>query len=80
MPHNAGFNHADQIGLARQRLKSPFAHHWNVFCSEDGRGLVGTPENRGTRPMKIILLMALFCAIAAASRRGEESKSAQATG
>jgi hypothetical protein len=30
--------------------------------------------------MKIILLMALFCAIAAASRRGDARKSAQATG
>jgi hypothetical protein len=30
--------------------------------------------------MKIILLMALFCAIAAASRRGDDSKSAQTAG
>jgi len=28
--------------------------------------------------MKIIILMALFCAIALAARRGEQSKSAQA--
>jgi hypothetical protein len=30
--------------------------------------------------MKILILMALFCAIAAASRRRDESKSAEAAG
>jgi hypothetical protein len=30
--------------------------------------------------MKIIILMALFCAIAAAARRGDQSKSPQAAG
>jgi hypothetical protein len=69
---------SEQIIVARRCLKSPFAHLWNAICKDTCAGL-SARQSRGTKQMKILILMALFCAIAVASRRNR-NESAEAAG
>jgi hypothetical protein len=66
------------IGVASAPLKSPFAQDWNAICLQSLEGWwrkrYAGRAKAVNGPMKILILVALFGAIAAACYRAERQE------